>query len=1274
MKEEVQLETDGRGSLYLPLLIDEVPVLALVDTGSTISVIHPSILNKSLDEVVVRETSKACQIRLADGSLVDTLGTVQLKVQLGTERESWMHDWVVSAIEAPMVIGVDFLREHQCTLDVRAGTLTVGSTIHECRRMESMPQMYRITVAETVEIPARSEMIIPGKMADVSQLTQGIVESNGQPMCKGDVFVARAVVNPSMGVLPLRVANLGMEPHKLHKGTNIAICEPVMSVSEMSSNDKICSMRQTESSQFCTHDGQQSLPAHVAKYIDECKDYLSPHEIDLAEGLLHECQDGFAKSKDDLSTTDADEHGMTMVSPENVKLGPRRLPLAKRQALKCELDRLLKLGVIEPSKSSWASPIVMVTKKDGSLRLCVDFRLVNKLTLKDSYPLPRIDDSIDALRGSKWFSTLDLASGYWQVPMAKKDVEKTAFATPFGLYQFKVMPFGLANAPATFERMMERVLSGLHWETCLIYLDDVIVFSKTFEEHIVRLHQVLTRLRNAKLKLSPTKCKLFRQQVEYLGHVVSKDGVGTDPKKIEAIASWPTPRNQKEVRSFVGLCSYYRRFVRGFADIARPLHHAVELGTEFRWTDDCERAFQELKAVLTSPPILAYPEDAGAFILDTDASGEGLGAVLSQVQGGKECVIGYFSRALTKEEQQYCVTRRELLAVVMAVQHFHYYLYGRHFTIRSDHGSLRWLMNFKNPEGQMWRWLRILSTYDFDIVHRPGKQHKNADGLSRRPCDKCRHCERQEMKQKSEVSGCPGHSMRAMDMTSDDEQWSDSWSAHQIREWQMADPVLSKVLTWVEAGVKPPQRVVRKEGATTRIYWSLFEQLELKNGVLYRKPETTEKQTNLKLVAPLDVQDRIFKCLHSSRTGGHQGVKRTNASVRQRFWWPGMQKDVARWCRYCDLCQRHNTQAGAHRSNLHQLPVGAPMERVAFDILSFPDETADGNTCILVVCDYFTKWVEAFALPDHKAVSVADTLVTEVFLRFGVPRYLHSDQAPEFMGELMTELSVLLEIQRTRTCPYRPQSDGLVERFNRTLINMLSKFCDENRSDWDQHLPFLLCAYRATANASTGCSPNLMMLGRETNLPVDLMFPTVGYRGYRCHNEYVQRVKRFLEDNYEMARQQLGAAAERQKRYYDARTKNRQYKEGDFVLRFYAPNLKNKLNSPYTGPFRIMARLGEVNYKIQRSPSSKHLVVHVDHLKPFHSHETPVAWKSFTNRAVEEPTVEETRDNTSEISEESDVDNSVNQQVIEESDRPQISWRPVRTRKLPGHLADYYLD
>ena len=571
--------------------------------------------------------------------------------------------------------------------------------------------------------------------------------------------------------------------------------------------------------------------------------------------------------------------------------------------------------------------------------------------------------------------------------MHPKDVEKTAFTTPYGLYQFRVMPFGLANAPATFERMIERVLAGLHWEICLIYLDDVIIFSETFEDHLVRLHQVLTRLKDAKLKLSPSKCKLFRSQVEYLGHIVSKDGVGTDPKKIDAITAWPTPTCPREVRSFVGLCSYYRRFVKGFADIARPLHH-VASGKGFQWTDDCEIAFKTLKEALTSPPILSYPADDGIFILDTDASGEGLGAVLSQMQDGEEHVIGYFSRVLSREEKQYCVTRRELLAVLCAVKHFHHYLYGRHFKIRTDHGSLRWLMNFKNPDGQIWRWLQVLNEYDFEIHHRPGSQHKNADGLSRRPCNECRHCEKQELKDES----YPSHrvcTIRQESVTGGD-QWCEPWAQEQLCTWQKEDPLLRKVLRWFAEGRKPSWTDVRLEGATIRSYWSMFEQLEFIDGVLYRKSPPDSKCLP-RLVAPEAVRTQIFEFLHAKRTGGHLGISRTSASARRRFWWPGMKQDVIRWCRHCEICQRRNLRPGAHRSGLHQERIGAPMERLAFDILSFPEETSEGNSCVLVICDYFTKWVQAFALSDHRASTVADVLVTDVFLRFGVPRFLHSD-------------------------------------------------------------------------------------------------------------------------------------------------------------------------------------------------------------------------------------------------------------------------------------------
>ena len=351
---------------------------------------------------------------------------------------------------------------------------------------------------------------------------------------------------------------------------------------------------------------------------------------------------------------------------------------------------------------------MLVRKKNGQVRPCVDYRRLNAVTVKDAFPLPRVQDCLDAVAGAESFSTLDLTSGYHQIPVRGEDIPKTAFVTKYGFFEYKTMPMGLTGAPGTFQRLVELVLQGLQWQTCLIYIDDIIVFGVNFEEHMSRLEEVLQRIQNAGLKLKPDKCHLLQHEVEFLGHIVSKEGVKPCPRNIMKILEWPTPTNVTEVRQILGMGSYYRRFVKSFSKIVRPLVELTRNGKSFQWTPLCDEVFEHIKKALTSPDIMAYPLSTCEFILDTDASDMGIGAVLSQYQDGKERVIAFASRSLNRAEKNYCATDKELLAVRYFVEYFRQYLLGRTFRIRTDHQALVWLFKLKEPKGRIARWIEIL--------------------------------------------------------------------------------------------------------------------------------------------------------------------------------------------------------------------------------------------------------------------------------------------------------------------------------------------------------------------------------------------------------------------------------------------------------------------------------------------------------------------------------------------------------------------------------------
>ena len=504
-----------------------------------------------------------------------------------------------------------------------------------------------------------------------------------------------------------------------------------------------------------------------------------------------------------------------------------------------------------------------------------------------------------------------------------------------------------------------------------------------------------------------------------------------------------------------------------------------------------------------------------------------------------------------------------------------------------------------------------------------------------------------------------------------------TWSKNDLKQWQEEDPLLVKVVGWLGRDTPPTWEDLKPEGQEMRKFWIIWKELEVQEGILYRKKFDSTTNRNLwLLVAPNTIRQSIMQHLHNHRTAGHVGAKKTTSSVCRRFWWPGIRKDVVRWCQLCEACQRRNKRVGKSKTPMQSDAVGSPMERIAIDILSFKQETEDGNTCVLVVGDYFTKWAEAIPLPNHTAPVVADALVTEVFLRLGTLRILHSDQGAEFQSQLIVEICKLLEVSKTRTTPYHPQSDGMVERLNRTLIGMLSKLCSEEKSTWDQHLPYVMCAFRASEHEGTMCTPNRMMLGREIDFPIDIMYPRKeDEERIACPIAYVEWMRQAMEINFERVRSELQRATRRQKKYYDQRAQNRSFSVGEWVLRWYPPAHTDKLNNPYIGPYLVIDKLGPVTYKIQKSRVSAPITAHVDDLKPFHTEERQSWLQSNENPPSELQTPE--GDDIDNSAADMNSDEPSHESSLNTSDLGHGllgspgERRPRRQHRLPKWLRDY---
>eukprot|EP00731_Ephydatia_muelleri_P010889 Em0005g1475a len=851
---------------------------------------------------------------------------------------------------------------------------------------------------------------------------------------------------------------------------------------------------------------RKQTPDPVADEADEC---AIPIFNELAEaefpGYIKSCfEETVQQARDRFVKTPGQTtlacHQINTVGPP-ARVPPRRIPAHFQQEVQEQMNDMLRKGIIVESSSAWLAPAVYTRKKTGEIRLCVDYREVNKRTSKDAYPLPLIDEVQDRLSGATIFSKLDLQCGYWQVPVDPKDQEKTAFSPGpgMGLFQFTRMPFGLCGAPSTFQRLMDVVMRGLPFITT--YIDDVLIHSASEEMHKSHLEQA-------------GGADPERKQVS--------DWNGTDRSKVEAVVNWPQPKDEAEVRQFLGLASYYRKYIDRFADIAAPLHQLTQKDTPFQWTQACEESFQRLKASLTEAPVLAYPRFdklASTMVLQTDASNVGLGAVLEQDH----------------------VIQRECLAIVWAMKQFRHYLLGRTFQLMTDHAPLQWLGEQK-MEGLLCRWALAIQEFSFEIVYRKGSTNGNADALSRR---------------------------RGPDMETKYTALTTvhaSFTAEEIRQAQQQDETIQQLYKALQSEQRHPHRHWKQP--PLRRYAQLWPQLVTVDGIVCRKyqPGPTS-ETIVVPVLPETLHQQALSMGHDSPAAGHQGTLKTLERIRREAYWVNMAQDVDRHCRECATCQKSKL----------------PMPMIAIDILEVPVSTKN-NRYLLVIQDYFTKWADARPLPDQTAIQITAELV-KLFCTYGVPEIVHSDQGRNFESSIVQSTLDAFGVKKSHTTPYHPQGDGMVERFNRSLLQLLRTYV-ERQEDWEQNLPLALYAYRTATHTSTGVSPFMLMYGRHHQS--NMLTPPRGYEA----TSYQAVLQAKMAELQDLVEAHIAESASRQKVDYDRHSAERQFKSGDLV--WLSVPTAGKLDPRWEGNWTVRSTKSSVTVEITDGERTK--VVHTNRL------------------------------------------------------------------------------
>ncbi len=908
---------------------------------------------------------------------------------------------------------------------------------------------------------------------------------------------------------------------------------------------------------------KDGLPAELD--LSSAEERLTRRELSALKRMLKRCSGVWRRPDEKLGADVPFRYHLETTTEKPINQGPRRLHPTRMMQAQTEVDRMRDLDVIEASRSPWASPIVLIEKKDGGIRFCVDYRKLNEITVSDAYPLPRCDDLLGSLAGCSFFTALDMEAGYWQIPMSEESKSKTAFVTPFGAWQFKVLPFGLKNAPAVFQRTMDAVLAGVKWVNCLVYIDDVLIYSKSFEEHLKAIEEVFSRLVQHNFKLKPSKCDVLKPELLFLGHLISAQGLKPNPKKVDAVERCPTPATVKEVESFLGLTGYFRKFVKDYALIAKPLYG---LKAEFTWNADCQQAFETLKLALCNPPLLAHPVATAPFILETDACDIGLGAVLLQIgEDGREHPVEYASRLIRVHERNWPVREKEALAILWGCEHFEVWLLQQPFIVRTDHLSLQWL--HKAVGGRLERWAMRLQKFTYKVVAKRGKHNAAADFLSR-----------------SGLDVAPEHT-HSDEFTSEMVLATRTCTMHKLREAQMDDRPLREMIVYLMT-----QRVPAISKSKIRRFQATAKEYKVDRSILRR---------NGKIVVPQSLRTEILTEVHEGTMAAHLSADKILPIIAERFWWPAMKADTRRYCEACLLCNRATPYASKRFGKLRPIVATGPWHTVAMDLYGPLNDGIEDERYVLVMMDHFTKYVVLCALKDKRAATVARKVRKYLLCQFGVPKRIITDNGTEFKGQF-DELCEDVGIQHSMSLPYHQQANGLVERYMQLLNKMVKIVAHVAEAVWPRRLCTLAFAYNTSYHPTVQNTPFFLNFLRDPRLPLDnfLREGESDSRGSKVKDRF-QMSKDLIDWTCRRIAEVQQVAAVR----YDERQRDFPCSPGDLVF-VREETHKSKSDMKWSELHRVQSmddnKLNVVVTSLY-GPDPKPITVNVQRLRPYHESE-----------------------------------------------------------------------